>query len=434
MSQKPYHVVKISDGIRLINLPADRFKTAEISVSMAVPLIAETAAENALVTYLLSRTCEEYPDFSKLNKKLAELYGAMLSVTVSKLGENQLLKIGITALDDRFALDDSKISEACVRLFLSMLFCPNLEEGIFRKHEVEMEKRLLTERIQSEENDKRLYALHRLEAEMFRDEPYGVNPLGTIDSVAAVTPEQAMAAWVRVLTTAEILITVVGHVDYNAIAGQIETAFSDIYRSYMPLPATVLVPQAPQVRTVEERQDLSQGKLVLGFRVNIDPSDPMTSAMASAVDIFGGGPYSRLFVNVREKLGLCYYCSARYVRAKSAVLVQCGCEEENMDRAIEEIQAQLAAVAAGAFTENEFSASKMSVTDTILSYNDNPDVLESWYILQMCEGAFLTPEEKAERNNAVKREDIPPYAAKITLDTVYKLMGNSSTGEGGQDA
>lgn len=431
MSQKPYHVVEISEGIHLINLPADRFKTAEISVSMAVPLRADTASENALVTYLLSRTCEEYPDFLKVNRKLAELYGAMLAVSVTKLGENQLLKIGITALDDRFALDDSKISQECVKLFLSMLFCPNLEDGGFRKHDVELEKRLLVERIQSEQNDKRRYALQRLEEEMFRDEPYGVNPLGTVESVESVTPESAMAAWVRILTKAEILITIVGHVDYNTIAGQIEQAFSDIYRSYEPMPATMLVPKAGQVRVVEERQDVSQGKLVLGFRADIAPNAPMTPAMASAVDIFGGGPYSRLFTNVREKLGLCYYCSARYVRSKGVVLVQCGCEEENMDKAIAEIQAQLHAVAEGAFTEDEFIASKMAVTDTILSYNDNPDVLESWYILQMCENEFITPEEKAARNNAVKRDEIPGCAAKITLDTVYKLMGRK---EGGQNA
>lgn len=430
MSEKPYHIVKISEGIHLVNLPADRFKTAEISVSMAVPLRPETAAENALVTYLLSRSCEEYPDFLKLNQKLAQLYGAMLTVTVSKLGENQLLKLGVTALDDRFALDDSKISEECVKLFLSMLFCPNLEEGVFRKHDIEMEKRLLAERIQSEENNKRLYALHRLEQEMFQDEPYGVNPLGTVEQVEAVTPESAMAAWVRVLTTAEILITVVGHVDYNAIASQIETAFSDIYRSYEPLPATVLVPKAKEVRTVKERQQLSQGKLVLGFRADLPPDSPLTYAMASAVDIFGGGPYSRLFANVREKMSLCYYCSARYIRSKGAVIVQCGCEEENMDKAIAEIQAQLAAVANNEFTKDEFSASKMAVSDTILSYNDNPSTLESWYILQMCEDSFITPEEKAEKNNAVQREDIPPCAAKITLDTVYKLMGAK---EGGND-
>lgn len=430
MEEKPYHKVKIADGIHLLNLPADRFKTAEISVSMAVPLRANTAAENALVTYLLSRSCEEYPDFSKLNRRLAELYGAMLSVSITKLGENQLLKIGITALDDRFGLDETRISEECVRLFLSMLFCPNLENGSFRVHDVEMEKRLLVERIQSEENDKRLYALHRLQEEMFREEPYGVNPLGTVASVQAVTPESAMAAWVRVLTQAEILITVVGHVDNDAIAGQIEAAFSDIYRSYRPLPKTLLIPASGKVRTVEERQAVSQGKLVLGFRADMQPDDAMNAAMASAVDIFGGGPYSRLFANVREKLGLCYYCSARYVRAKGIVVVQCGCEEENMDKAIEEIQAQLAAVAQGAFTDDEFFASKMAVTDTILSYNDNPDVLESWYVLQMCEDSILTPEEKAARNNDVTREEIPVCAGKITLDTVYKLMSDK---EGSKD-
>lgn len=425
MNKKPYHVIPVADGIRLMNLPTDRFKSAEISVSMAVPLCSETASENALVTYLLSRSCEEYPDFIQLNKRLAQLYGASISVSISKLGENQLLTIGITALDDRFALDESKIAEACVELLLSMLFTPNLEEGMFSEHDIALEKRLLIERIQSEENDKRIYALQQLELAMFQGEPYGVNPLGTVQQIETITAESAMAAWVRVLTTAELLICVVGHVDYTAIAQNIKHAFSDIYRSYRPLPKAILIPKVKQSKTVEERIDISQGKLVLGYRVDLPPDDALALTMASAVDIFGGGPYSRLFANVREKLSLCYYCSARYHRAKGIMVVQCGCEEENMDKAIDEIGKQLAVIVEGAFTQDEFDASKMSISDTILSYNDNPDVLEYWYVLQMCDEGFVTPEEKADKNSAVKQSDIADCAAKITLDTVYKLMGIS---------
>ena len=59
-----------------------------------------------------------------------------------------------------------------------------------------------------------------------------------------------------------------------------------------------------KVKEVTERIDVKQGKLILGFRVNLKPDDELTPAMRSFADVFGGGPYSRLFTKVREEMSL----------------------------------------------------------------------------------------------------------------------------------
>lgn len=418
------NIVKISDGIELINLPASRFKTSQVSVSMAMPLSKETASVNALTGYLLSRSCEKYPHFTTINKKLAELYGASLSVSVSRIGENQLLKIGITAIDDRFALDNSCISYQCVDLLLNLLFTPNLEDGEFKAQDIEMEKRLLLERLQSEENEKRIYALRQMEKSMFQGEPFAINPLGSVEDIERITAEDVMNAWVRILTTSKILISIVGNVEHRLIADNIEKTFSDICRSYQPLSQPVIIPRAEKIKEVEEKMDINQGKLVLGFRIDLDGESQLTSAMTSTIDVFGGGPYSRLFTTVREKMSLCYYCNARYNKNKSVMIVQCGCEEENMDKAVAEIKNQLVILTNGEFTKEEFESSKISLRDNILGYYDNPEVLESWYVLQMCDNQYISPETKAEQMSTVSFEQVSECAKKITLDTVYRLVGN----------
>ena len=43
-----YEVYDVSDGVQIVCVPADRFKTNEISVSFACPLTADTAAVNAV--------------------------------------------------------------------------------------------------------------------------------------------------------------------------------------------------------------------------------------------------------------------------------------------------------------------------------------------------------------------------------------------------
>lgn len=421
--EKPFIFNKITEEVNIINVPADRFKTSEISISMVLPLKKETASVNALTAYLLSRSCAKYPDFTLLNRKLDELYGASLTASVFKIGEHQSMKLGITALDDRFSLDGTSISEECAQLLLDLLFDPRFEEGSFCADDVEMEKRLLIERIKSEENEKRIYAVNRLESEMFRNEPYRVNRFGTVADVEKITPDDVLDAWNRMLCTAKVLVTLVGTADSSSIAQKMKAAFSRVKRAPVPANKTVFIPRAETVNVVEERQEINQGKLVLGFRVDMQPDDPMVTAMRSTVDVFGGGPYSRLFMNVREKLSLCYYCNARFVRAKSMVLVQCGCEEENMEKAVAEICAQLKVIQDGGLLQSEFEASKIGLADAISGMNDNPEGLENWYALQMLDEEFLSPEQSCEKNNAVTFDQITCCAKKITLDTVYKLMG-----------
>lgn len=417
----------IGEGIDVLSVPVNQFKTNEIALSLLMPLKAETASLNAILPMLLSRSSKKYKTLSELNTKLAYLYGAVLAPSVSKIGESQLLKLGITCVDDRFSLDDEKISKECVSLLLSLLFEPNFDEnGNFYVEDIEREKRILTEKIDSEENEKRTYVLRKTEEIMFSGEPYAVNRFGTKDDVSNITKESALAAWKNVLKTSKVLLTVVGNVSVDEISNELKERFSNVEREYKNIPDAVFKPVAEKVNEVTESMDVKQGKLVLGFRVNMKPNDSRTYAMRSFTDIFGGGPYSKLFANVREKMSLCYYCSARYIRKKSFVVIQCGCEEENMDKAVKEILNQLEEIKNGNF-EYEFNSSKAGLTDAINSVYDAPDSLENWYLLQMDDDVIKSPKESAEENNKVTKEQVIECANLLTLDTVYKLV---STGEG----
>ena len=76
-----------------------------ISAHLIVPMSRQTAAENALLPFLLSRASREYPDFTKLGQRLAELYGASLNADVQKLGDLQVLSLSASGIADRYALE-----------------------------------------------------------------------------------------------------------------------------------------------------------------------------------------------------------------------------------------------------------------------------------------------------------------------------------------
>lgn len=413
----------IADGIELVGIPVNRFKTNLITVSFALPLERESVSANAVMLGLLARRGKAYPDMLSLNRKLASLYGATISDAITKIGECQVLSLGATCLNDRFSLDSKSIAFECVKLLSSLIFEPRFDEnGDFYDEDIEAEKRILIEKINSEENEKRIYVLRKTEEKMFSNEPYSINKFGSAKEVEALTKSDIKKAWLSALSRAKILVTVIGNTDIENVYDYLSNEFKNIKRDYKSLSEPVFVGKSDKVSNYVERIDVKQGKLVLGFRADVKPKDELAKAMRSFTDIFGGGPYSKLFANVREKMSLCYYCSARYTRLKSCILVQCGCLEENMDKAVDEILHQLDVIKAGDY-EEEFNSSKMALGDAVGSVCDMPESIESWYIQQICDDRYKTPEEVWDDINGVAYDDIKKCANLISLDTVYKLVG-----------
>ncbi len=415
-----FNQIEIADGVSFVGIDAKQFKTNNISMCFALDLKEETVSANAVLVSLLARKCEKYNTLTSFNRKLANLYGAVASGVTIKQGASQVLRLGIKCLDDRFSLDGESISLECAKLLCDMAFSPCMENGSFLEADVEAEKRIIIQRIEAEENEKRKYAMNRAEEIMFSGEPYGIGRLGTKEQVAALCVEDINEAWRRVLSTAKIMIASVGSLDGEEFCNFIKPRLAEIDRNYTPLKKPVLVPFANSVKEEMERQDVKQGKLVLGFRVNMEYDDDLTVAMRCFADIFGGGPYSKLFVNVREKLSLCYYCSARYNRTNSAVMVQSGCNEENMDKAVKEILNQLEKIKSGDFDE-EFSASKIAISDFLGSVKDDPETMSLWYQTQIIDDSIRSPEDDIKIHNAVTKEQILKCASLVSLDTVYKL-------------
>jgi hypothetical protein len=77
---------------------------------------------------------------------------------------------------------------------------------------------------------------------------------------------------------------------------------------------------------MEESLPVKQGKLVLGFRAGLAHAEDDTPRSKVMAECVRGGTYSKLFVHVRERLSLCYYCSARLNTQKGLIFVQSGIE------------------------------------------------------------------------------------------------------------
>lgn len=419
-------------GFRVCSYHTDRFKTGILSVNLVVPL-AGNVAEKSLLPSLLCASCAEYPDLLSLNRKLAELYGAELTPSASKHGENLVLRITMTMIGDRFALDGESISVECARLLCKALFEPNVENGAFRPDEVAREKRIRLDRIEALKSSKRAYAQKQMLELMCADEAYSLSVLGEEEDIPALTPEQLYASWQDLLKTAFVQLQVVGDLEVEPITALFREYFDRVEDRHVVRGETVVIPFAESVKRGEEEQDIAQSKLVMGFRCGMHEPFENYAAMRTFTDLFGGGTYSRLFMNVREKQSLCYYCAARLTAAKGILTVQSGVETGNAERAEKEILKQLDEMKAGGVTAEDLEKSKRSMEDFFLSVFDTPEELDGWLFSQVTDDEFQTPEDLVADMKEVTVEQVIEMANNISLDTVFLLKGTGTGGDGEVD-
>lgn len=410
----------LTRGVGFSVLRDPKFKFNRLSVNFIVPLEEETASDNAMLVLMMRRGCRTCPDFTEFNRKLYGLYGAELSGEVLKLGANQVLSFSITMIDDRFTLDSERLLRECALLLRDVVTAPNIEDGAFPATEFEVERQYLIDTIEAEINDKRTWALAQCRRIMGRGDAASRRKYGTVEGARSVTPGSTAKAWEKLIADAGVEIFYTGSGDPT----DAEEVFADTFAAreheslYVPVD---IVPAAEKVQEAVERLDVVQSKLVLGFRTGERPPFGQQAAIRLAVAILGGTPSSKLFLNVREKRSLCYYCSARYDRLGAIMMVESGVEHQNVEPAQEAILAELEDLRRGIFTDETMEETRLQLVNSLRAISDSSGSIEDWYLNRVLMGEMSTPQEEIEQFERVTRGEVVEAAKGITLDTVYLL-------------
>ena len=414
---------KLAGGVYLTVHPAQKFKTSLLSAQFVTPLRWETASACALLPALLRRGTVSCPDMGVLSARLDRLYGARIDCTVRKKGENQCVGFVASLIDDSFAPGGERLLEPAATLLGELICHPVTRDGLFLEEYFESEKTNLIDAIRSILNDKRTYADSRLLQEMCTGEPYGVPRLGNEQITAALHPQLLFDAYRELIASSRLEIFYSGSAERPRVEDALRAALADLPRTDVE-PPPELAPHLPpeEPRAVTERLDVTQGKLGMGFSC----ASADSAALLMGNTLFGGSSNSKLFLNVREKLSLCYYASSLFHRQKGLITVSSGIEFENYQRAYDEIMAQLEAVRKGALEDWELEAARSTLLNAYASMGDSQGKLENFFLGQAATGRDETPEMLAEQIRAVAPERIFEAMSTVKLDTVYFLQGKEA--------
>lgn len=412
----------MTDGVAFSSFYDNRFKTGRIGASLIVPLDKKNAAANSLLAGVLTRSCKKYPDYTLMGKKLNSLYSASVFSRVSKIGNNQILDIIVSGIDDQYALYGEKLSEEYADLICSAIFEPNVQQQLFSVEDIEQERREILEEFDSEFNEKRIYATRKCIELMLGVEPYMVNGRGNREEIETVRNEQVYAAWENILKKARVELTMLGTAEPERVFDKFSSYFEKSPRTIEKIPVEPL--KTTEVRRFAETGELSQSKLVMG----LECAAPETVRGRIANDlmsaVLGGTATSKFFINVREKQSLCYYCSSVVNNYKGFLLVSSGVETANIEKTEKAILEQIEELKNGVLSDEELSSAKLSYKNSVLSSYDSLSSIQSQYISKILTDMDLPASEILQIVDSITKEELIDLAGTLKLNTVFSLIGN----------
>lgn len=414
--------ITLQPGIFLRCCRDIRFKTNCLSLQLVRPLNRTEAAANALFSAVLLRGSQRYPDLRDITLRLDDLYGASIGSLVRQVGDYQTTGFYCSFTEDRYALEGDRILKPVVELMQELLRNPRLEDNGFCRDFVESEKRNLLSAIEAQKNDKRIYAASQLIKNMMAKDPSGVPRLGEPEQVRAQEPVGLYKHYQKVLRESRIDLFYVGSQEPAYIAQLLKPVFQGIDRNYVNLPEQTPFQDGGPTRN-EEALDIAQGKLQMGFVTDRTLNTPDFVPMQVLNMVFGGGMTSKLFMNVREKMSLCYDIGSSYAGSKGVLTVGAGMDHQMAKTVEKEILCQLDECRRGNITPQELKSAKESLLSSLRGIHDSPSSIENYYATGALSGLGLTVAQYQEQVNQVTIPKLVELSQKLQLHSVYLLKG-----------
>ena len=415
--------INLGIGINLTLIPEEKFKSNLVSIYIQRILDRDEVTMNALLPSIIKSGSEKYPSAREMSYHQDDLYGVSIGADSSKRGESQVITFKIISTDEEYL--DEKIFKKVVKYLDEVVNHPLVIDGGFKEEYVAIEKENLKNRIESIINDKGRYAVERAREEMFKNEKYGISDLGYLADIDKITAKGLYEHYVNIMKTSPIDIVVEGNFDEDEIVEIISNGFDFHRENIIEIPRADFIKKVDEIKVIKEEMDITQGKLVMGYRCNVDYKDEFKYySLFVGSNVLGGGPHSKLFVNVREKESLCYYIYSSLEKYKTSMFISSGIESENYDKTVELIGEQLKSLKEGKISDEELLNSKSAIISSLKTIKDSLGGSSDFYFSQSMGGTNTTVEKIIEMIEKVTVSDIVEAFKNIELDTIYFLSNN----------
>ncbi len=296
-SDQPIKKFELPNGLRLLVKENHRLPFVEFRAAFKGGVLAETTANNG-ITQLLAKTLLKGTPTRSAEKIATEIES--VGGSIDSYGGNNSFGVNAEVMSGDFATG--------LDLLADVLLNP-----IFPANELDREREVQIASISARKDDLLKSASVAMRRGLFGDTGYGLDTLGTEESVGKISSADLKAFHQKLAVPNNCVLAIYGDVKVGDVRKAVEKAFGRWQmadgRPAKPIFQLPTPNSHPLSRRVEETRDKKQAVLVIGFT-----GTTMDSEDRYALDVLQeccSDLGSRLFLRIREQLGLAYYVGAQ---------------------------------------------------------------------------------------------------------------------------
>jgi predicted Zn-dependent peptidase len=297
-------------------------------------------------------------------------------------------------------------------------------------NDLEKERNVILEEIASIEDTPDEYAHDLIALQHWPDHPLGRPVSGSHDSVSGLGLDDVRAFHTRWYQPGNMVVSVAGRFDEDAVFTQIEGLFGDMAAG----PDSVRVgPPAFAAGMRHVPRDIAQSHICCCFPgVPVNAHERYAAEMLSSV--LGGGSTSRLFERIREDEGLAYAIYSYQAAFLSAGVfgVYAAVAPQNLKRTLALVSAELRRLRDEPVPESELTLNREQIKGGLLMALENTFTRMSRMAKSMFYyGRILSVEELITALESVTAEDIQEMAGRMFATEQCALLVLGPAGRGG---
>lgn len=414
--------MEIIKGVHLHFIQSEKFKTNKIKVRFSAPMSEKTIAGRVLTASMLETSNALYPTSQAFREKLANLYGANYSTSLSRRGLVHYLDINLSFVRDQFLSRKNMLADEILDFLKASLFFPLSNGQAFDTKTFEIEKRNVLTDLEAE-IENHFYHAHRELNNLFYDLPEMRIPrVATIELVEKETAETSFAAFQQMLNQDQIDFFFIG--DFNEIAVREKIQEFQFSEREQPLQLSYQQNYSNITREKLEQRDVHQSIVELAYHFSSQYGDRSHLPLIVLNGLLGGFAHSKLFVNVREKESLAYTISSSFDIFSGLMRIYAGIDRANRTKTVALINRQILDLKRGHFTDEELEQTKNMLKNSILLAQDRQNTLiERAYMSSVLGKKFLSLDAWLKALENVSKADLIEAAQQLKLQAIYFMEG-----------
>ena len=407
-----------------------KFKTNLIAIFLSTPLTRENVTYNAVLSSVLRRGTKNIQNQEELSKKMEEMYGAEYNCGVNKIGNDHVLKFYMETINDDFLPQEAEnMLKTGIDMLCEIAFDPLVKNGGFDDEYVSQEKENVKQIIEAKKDNKAGYAAYRCLEEMYKNEPAGLYRFGYVEDMEKINSKNLYEYFLNLLKQCKIDIFVSGDLN-NVDLIEIINNNENIKKLEPRDPVYIINKpekrmQIEKEKYVEEKLDVTQGKLVIGYDVILDEEELKCENLKYIGMVYnailGGSANSKLFQNVREKASLAYTVNSGYAYYCGNIFINAGIDIGNFQKTVDIIKKQIENMEKGEFSEQDIKNVKNTMISNIKSIDDEQDTEIIYFLGQELSNIKNSLEQYIEKVQDVKKSEIVDFAKNVKINMIYFL-------------